>query len=481
MNLLTRLQDQVRQNGKKLALITETNRLNYEEFLQFIQILDIELMTRGVRDGQTIVVPTDRAELVLAISFVACLHDITLVFSTPEIAESNGVAYEVVLDVVDRDVKKGCRLLKVESDWFVPMGTLPTPDYSGSKGTGRFMFQTSGSTGRPKLVSMSVADRLWELENYPNYDGPGRHNWRFLSTIGLSTGMATAICQDLLMQGGTVVAVTDDKEHLLQYLDLYRVDTLLIASGMAERILKIPEANQYLGALKRVMFTGAYSGNRLQSEFAAASGATVHFGYGAVEIGAICRATLEPGAPVTPGYIGDFIREDLELAFLDDTGAVLPGANEGLLALRPKVGRFRRQPVPPGAAGEEGGMRDDWWVSGDYVRRDGQRLYFLGRAKNILNQGGNKIALELLEEHLKFAFPNVFLAAVVLTDPEMKECLAVITERTALDLTEVNSVLGRLRPAIRASRSEVVDYLPMTASGKIDRQALTRQFRTRPN
>lgn len=123
---------------------------------------------------------------------------------------------------------------------------------------------------------------------------------------------------------------------------------------------------------------------------------------------------------------------------------------------------------------------DGWVRSGDLVTIDDDGyLTVVGRKKEIIIRGGMNIAPREIEE-LLVAFPEVQRAAVVgLPDERLGErmCACVVLEPgTALDLA---TVVERLEAAGLAKfklpqRLEVLDALPTTASGKVQKHEIVR-------
>jgi acyl-CoA synthetase (AMP-forming)/AMP-acid ligase II len=130
---------------------------------------------------------------------------------------------------------------------------------------------------------------------------------------------------------------------------------------------------------------------------------------------------------------------------------------------------------------------DDGWVrSGDLARIDADGyLTVVGRKKEIIIRGGMNITPREIEE-LLLGFPEVDRAAVVgIPDERLGErvCACVVL-RPGCTLT-LDDAVGRLRAIGLATfklpqRLAVLDALPMTASGKVQKFEIVKQLTWSP-
>jgi len=121
---------------------------------------------------------------------------------------------------------------------------------------------------------------------------------------------------------------------------------------------------------------------------------------------------------------------------------------------------------------------DCFYRSGDIVRLSpGGNLIVEGRAKDLINRGGEKISAEEVE-NLVLAHPSVFnAAAVAMLDPVLGErtCLYVVLRAGArltfpelVDFLQAQQIAKFKLP----ERLEVVDSFPMTSVGKVSKRDL---------
>jgi non-ribosomal peptide synthetase component E (peptide arylation enzyme) len=170
----------------------------------------------------------------------------------------------------------------------------------------------------------------------------------------------------------------------------------------------------------------------------------------------------------------------VELEVRNDAGAPCAVGEPGELFVRGPntcVGFFADPPRTSATFDADG-----WVRSGDILTMDADGyVTVVGRKKEILIRGGMNIAPREIEDLLT-ALPEVERAAVIgLPDERLGEraCACVVLRPDAeLDL---DTVVGRLRAAGLATyklpeRLEVVDALPTSASGKVQKHELVRQF-----
>ena len=163
-------------------------------------------------------------------------------------------------------------------------------------------------------------------------------------------------------------------------------------------------------------------------------------------------------------------------------------------------------PVPPGEVGEllvrgpytipgyfnspehnaAAFTSDGFYRTGDLIRmHPSGNLMVEGRLKDTINRGGEKISAEEMENHI-LAFPNLLNCAyVAMPDPVLgeKACLfAVVKSGETLSQEELDDFLIHERRVAKfklPERLELVDQLPQTHVGKINKKELRRMIADR--
>jgi O-succinylbenzoic acid--CoA ligase len=117
-----------------------------------------------------------------------------------------------------------------------------------------------------------------------------------------------------------------------------------------------------------------------------------------------------------------------------------------------------------------------WFETSDLGEVIDGKLVVLGRSDDVIVSGGENISLGAVENSLAIAFPQLQTAAFSYNDPQWGQSLqlAVVGEITdeAISL-HLEKDLG---PAAKPKGIHRMSSLPLRGIGKIDREALTKEF-----
>ncbi|GAA4803753.1 amino acid adenylation domain-containing protein [Streptomyces ziwulingensis] len=361
---------------------------------------------------------------------------------------------------------------------------------TGDTGTG-FVFYTSGSTGRPKGVEVTDAGVLRLAE--PGYIGlrPGA---RYAC---LSNPAFDALSFEVwvpLLTGGVCVILDDEQVHsphrLAAALTDRGIDTLFITAALFNAVVeRVPDC---FGTVSQVLVGGEQLDARLIRRWYDANPAArtvLHNAYGPTEATtfALCHpiprdfagATVPIGTPL-PGTRTLLRTEDGRTAEPDETAELLlagPALARGYRNLPEQTERsFIVLPGTEGGEGGEGG-EERWYRTGDLVRRDTEgRVTYVGRADRQVKVRGFRIEPGEVERRV-LAHPAVRQAYVCTRRDEAgrSELLAfvVLGGDLAFDAYDRHLTTG-LPPYMRPHHTHLVPELPLTANGKVDRDALLR-------
>jgi len=334
---------------------------------------------------------------------------------------------------------------------------------------------TGGTTGPPKGVMLThfnlVANALqiffW-LRGWGYSAKPQPAGWPvvvcavpFFHIYGMTVALNEAI-----HFGSTLVLVPDpEPEAVMEAIDRYSATHFPAIPRMIRGIVEHPHRHRYdLTSLTSCVSGGAPIAPTLVERFMEMTGARFYHGYGLTEAGPVTHCTPVDGGP-PPRSVG-LPFPDTEAKIVDlQTGEieVSPGEEGELLVRGPQVMMgYWRDPEATARA-----LRDSWLHTGDVARLDGDGyLYIVDRKQDRIISSGHTVWPSKVEEILE-SHPSV-ASAVALGVPDPLRCATDIRALVALR-PGWNS--GEAEPYQVPSQIVVVESLPRTPLGKVDRRA----------
>jgi nonribosomal peptide synthetase protein BlmVI len=349
-------------------------------------------------------------------------------------------------------------------------------------GAAAYLLFTSGSTGRPKGVVVphgGLANRIaWMQERYGLLPGEG-----VLHKTPVTFDVSLWELLWPLAAGATVVVARPgaqrDPGHLARVVASHGVGTLHFVPSMLAAFLDVAGPDR-LQSLRTVISSGEALPAALVERFEARSGARLHNLYGPTEASIDVTAADRPrdrhgnvtiGRPIT-GVRCYVLDRDLGLVPERVTGELCIG---GVALARGYDGR-------PGATAER--FRPDphtqspgarLYRTGDraHRRHDGQ-LAYAGREDDQVKVAGNRVEPAEVADAIR-RLPGVRDAAVAKDGGGRERLVAYVVADAGADVSG-----GHVRERLRASLPGylvpaavvVVDALPLTPAGKLDRRAL---------
>jgi amino acid adenylation domain-containing protein len=350
-----------------------------------------------------------------------------------------------------------------------------------------YVMFTSGSTGRPKGVVVPH-EAVLRLAAAGLLDPAGKRG-RFLRAASAAFDASTFELWVPLLHGGCVVPLSEgalsDPELLAAALAGGAVDTMWLTSGLFQQLVDLDPA--VFGPVRRI-FTGGdvVPPRTVARALAARPGLAIVNGYGPTE-NTTFSTTLEVTDPArVEGRdrlpIGRPLEGDHAWVADQSGRPVPPGLAGELIVAGPGValgyvggsaeqdGRFR--PV------EVGGRRLRSYRTGDQVAllADGS-LDFLGRMDGQVKHRGFRIEYGEVEAGLR-AVPGVRHAAAALDRREggtALVALAVVEPGSPATVADIGAAVRLALPDyLCPDRLALVERLPLTEGGKLDRAAVVR-------
>ena len=338
---------------------------------------------------------------------------------------------------------------------------------------------TSGTTGEPKGVMHSsntlfsnvrpYADRLHlTADDKVLMASPVAHQTGFLYGIMMPIYLGTtAILQDIWDADFVCKVIAAEQTAF----------TMASTPFLADLVKTAPKHQGDLDSLRIFVSAGAPIPSAVVEQASKTLKAKIVSAWGMTENGAVTMTCPEDPADRASQSDGKALPY-MELRITDFKGNDLPAGEEGNLLVRGAslfVGYLKRP--------ELYGVDDDGWFStGDLARmeKDGY-IRITGRTKDVVIRGGENIPVVEVE-NLLYKFPGIVDVALVgCPDERLGErlCAYVTLDENATDLTldELKSYLTKqqLSKSYLPEYLEVIEAMPRTASGKIQKFKLREQ------
>ncbi|MGO4616966.1 (2,3-dihydroxybenzoyl)adenylate synthase [Nocardia sp. 2YAB30] len=362
-------------------------------------------------------------------------------------------------------------------------------DYEPTGADVACLLLSGGTTGLPKLIVRTNDDYAYnilrcndvtEFDTDTVYLGvlPASHNFPLA---------CPGVLGALIAGGRTVMLPSPAPERALPTIDAEGVTAAAVVPAVAQSWIEHQREHRTMrGTSLRVLQVG---GSRMPDELAArvepVLGARLQQVFGMAE-GLINMTRLDDDPEVILTTQGRPVSAADEIMVVDETGAPVSDGTPGALLTRgPYTPRgYFRAPEHNARAF----TADGWYASGDIVvRRPDGNLVVAGRDKDMINRGGEKISAEEVE-NLAYELDAVEMAAAVaMPDPVLGERLCLyltLAPGHSMHSITLDDVLTVMNSAGVArfklpERLVVIEQMPTTKVGKIDKKALRDDIRDR--
>ncbi len=342
------------------------------------------------------------------------------------------------------------------------------------------LLYTGGTTGRAKGVMLSHANLYYSGQAaQASAHVPGVN--RALGTLPLSHAygiLVTIAGMHSPEQGFAVLLRWFDPQAFLALIEEHGIQIAAVVPSMLQILLASPLEEHDLSSLRFVTSGGAPLAPEIETEFCRrVPSVSIRQGYGLTETAALISSN--PVGQEKPGSVGRPV-PGCTVRILDDDGNEVPRGEPGeICASSPGVMRGYWQ--SPDATSEA--LRDGLLHTGDigYMDEDGY-LFVVDRKKDLIIRGGFNVYPRDVEDAL-VEHPAVALAGVV-GRPDAKhgeEVVAFVSLHPNASLSS-EELIGWAKERIGGYKYprelEIVDAVPLTPVGKIDRKALREKIRT---
>jgi long-chain acyl-CoA synthetase len=340
------------------------------------------------------------------------------------------------------------------------------------------LMYTGGTTGRAKGVMLSH-ENLWHAGKGGHDAGYRPEITRGLNALPLSHSyglLVTVVGFHSVQPGLAVLMRWFSPEGWLGLAARHRIQISAVVPSMIHLLLLEPLEEHDLSALRYIVSGAAPLSPEVARELERRiPGVALREGYGLTETSALVSSNPPDG--VRLGSVGRPV-PGTELRIVDDEDRELPRGEVGEICCRsPTIMLgYWRDPELTDAA-----MRGGWFHTGDLGYLDeGEYLYVVDRKKDLIIRGGFNVFPRDVEEAL-LEHPAIAVAAVVGRPDELhgEEVVAFVSLHSGAQADPEEIVVWskrRLGGYKYPREVHVIDAVPLTPVGKVDRKTLRAQL-----
>jgi acyl-CoA synthetase (AMP-forming)/AMP-acid ligase II len=341
------------------------------------------------------------------------------------------------------------------------------------------ILHTSGSTGRPKRVPLAHANLSISAQNVARSYAltPDDVSLCVMPLFHVHGLVASTLAT--LATGGTVVV--PGKFNPLSFWRIvrdHRVTWYSAVPTLHQLLLarEKPGSAKPAGAehLRFIRSCSASLAPQVMHDLEAAFGAPVLEAYGMTEAAHQMSSNPLPPGERKPGSVGR--GTDVRISIMDDSGRHLkPGERGEVVIQGPNVTKgYENNPEANASS-----FTDGWFRTGDQGILDAAGyLTLVGRLKELINRGGEKISPREIDEVL-LTHPAI-AEAVCFGVPHQtwgEEVAAAVVLREAATESEILAYCrDRLADYKRPKQIHITDAIPRTATGKIQRRIVAQAY-----
>lgn len=351
--------------------------------------------------------------------------------------------------------------------------SVPDPDALAT------LLYTSGTSGRPRAAMLSHRALLANVEQVAGVDPPMlRGDDVVLGVLPLFHvyGLNAVLGGVLRQRAKLVLSDHFDAEETLYLVEDEACSVVPVAPAAFGPWLAADDLAEHLGPVSMVLSGSAPLAAETIERFTARTGIPVHQGYGLTEAAPVVTSTLCSADPDV-GSVGSPL-PGIELRVVDEAGREVEPGDPGEIEIR---GENLFDGYWPDAS--EGPRADGWWATGDVGLLDERGdLVLVDRLKDLVIVSGFNVYPVEIEEALR-EVAGVGDAAVIGVDDEDTGEAVVAFLRPADDEADAEACAAlaaaaaehcaaRLARFKQPRRVEVVDALPRTLTGKVQKGRL---------
>ncbi len=469
MNITDPIRQAARRQPDALAYTGVPNRIEvtYAEFDRLIDGLAARALDAGLRPGQTVIVDLRDEIAHLVVSYG--LMRIGICAAPPTLAER----FAIARIAASSDAGSSVRNIVIDEQWFaVDAPPSPAPMHAAGDATA-VIIGTSGTTGVRRhfplthdvlMRRVAIARELMPLPPEP----------RVMVRVGLWTSFAFLVTLRAFHDGA--LAAFPRFGEGMSAVAVRRINVLFMPPATCAAFMQATPEHVRFPTLERVYLAGSIAPSALIREAHRRLCLDVRTLYGATEVGPIAcgvRDALDDSATT----IGPVSR-DVEVQCVDDDDAPCAPGVEGIIRVRRNAGGGGYLDADDTA---QAGFSGDWFYPGDIGSLSADRvLTIMGRASDVVNIGGDKRSLHVIEEAVRAQDEKAldvaaFVVPGALGVPQLHVAV-VAGEGLDVDALAARCLDNQVVPL--RTRFVQVAALPRNDSGKVMRDELAAAHRT---
>jgi long-chain acyl-CoA synthetase len=357
-----------------------------------------------------------------------------------------------------------------------PVPPLPDPEKLAC------LLYTSGTSGRPRAAMLTHRALIANIDQAAQVQPPMIHGddvvlgvLPLFHVYGLN-----AVLGSVLRQRAKLVLVERfDPQATLDLIDDEAVSVVPAAPPVFAYWLPEEHLRERLGPVRLMLSGSAPLSAELIEQFTDATGIPVHQGYGLTEAAPIVTSTLCSVEHHT-GSVGAAL-PGIEIKLVDELGHEPEGDDPGEIWIR---GANMFSGYWPD--GEGGPDAEGWWGTGDVGFLDSTGdLFLVDRLKELVIVSGFNVYPVEVEDVIREVASVADAAVIGIADPATGEAVvAYVCPEPGAGADDVAAAVRehcgvRLARFKQPSRIEVVDELPLTVTGKVQKGRLRGMERRR--
>ena len=349
----------------------------------------------------------------------------------------------------------------------------PTPPLQDPEKLAALLY-TSGTSGRPRAAMLTHRALLANIEQVAAVEPPMMHGDDVvLGVLPLFHvyGLNAVLGGVLRHRAKLVLAERFDPQGTLDLIEDEACSVVPLAPPVFAYWRDVEGLEERLGPVRLILSGSAPLSTEVIEEFSARTKIPIHQGYGLTEASPVVTSTLRSQA-LQNGSVGAAL-DGIEIRLVDEAGRRPFGDDPGEIQI--KGANLFSGYWPDGADGPD---EEGWWSTGDvgFLDKTGD-LFLVDRLKELVIVSGFNVYPVEVEDVIRET-PGVSEVAVIGVEDETSgEAVVAYVVAPDADAAQVEAAVRercetRLARFKRPSRIEVVDELPLTVTGKVQKGRL---------